>query len=450
MTNTESLNMVINPIISAVHNCGIYSSACTKNFKWLFTGGEDGFIRKYDIIASLNGESNLTGAQRHGLPDSITKGALLVSAWENEDGIAKSSNPEEPDTSKISAVYSLDVESKGVWAVSGTESGAINLWSVRHNEGKLQTTLKSHKGPVSSLRIAPGERSLASGSWDKTVKCWSLEDGSIIQQFDDFNTQLTSIAYSPDTSSQPNEANGAENSMLLANCFDGSTFIYDCRKPNGLIHKITAASLGSTPWSLSACWSTNGDKIYVGRRNAIVDEIDVRQGTLIRQLKLPHGSGNVSSVLAVSDDRHLLIASQDNVRMWDLEHSSSTENPTVSGLAQRTREPSVELPLHNDQQNDLFPLLGEHESKHQDPFSLNFFDRVSPSPEKVLKSKQELLELELLEMAKVPFNIISGHRGGVISSMLWTDSYLVTTSGNRGWEGNSTNMCLLYEVNHEL
>lgn len=66
--------------ISAVHPGAVSCHAATANFvsrvlmqKWLFTGGEDGFVRKFDIVASLNGESNLTGVQRHGLPDSIQR-----------------------------------------------------------------------------------------------------------------------------------------------------------------------------------------------------------------------------------------------------------------------------------------------------------------------------------------------------------------------------------------
>lgn len=44
------------------------------NFKkWVFTGGDDGFIRKYDFVASMNAEQMLTHNQRQGLVDSIVK-----------------------------------------------------------------------------------------------------------------------------------------------------------------------------------------------------------------------------------------------------------------------------------------------------------------------------------------------------------------------------------------
>jgi hypothetical protein len=41
--------------------------------RWVFTGSEDGYIRKYDFFASMNGKTLLTQGQRHGQVDSVTK-----------------------------------------------------------------------------------------------------------------------------------------------------------------------------------------------------------------------------------------------------------------------------------------------------------------------------------------------------------------------------------------
>lgn len=48
----------------------------------------------------------------------------------------------------------------------------------------------------------------------------------------------------------------------------------------------------------------------------------------------------------------------------------------------------------------------------------------------------------------VPFLIVPGHRGGVIST-LYTDPtcrYLLSAAGNRGWEGSTTEVLLGYEI----
>ncbi|KAJ1546528.1 Transcription factor spt8, partial [Nowakowskiella sp. JEL0078] len=59
--------------VLAVHPCSIFSICATKNMRWVFTGGDDGFIRKWDVISSFNGETPLSQTQRHGLVDLISK-----------------------------------------------------------------------------------------------------------------------------------------------------------------------------------------------------------------------------------------------------------------------------------------------------------------------------------------------------------------------------------------
>lgn len=48
----------------------------------------------------------------------------------------------------------------------------------------------------------------------------------------------------------------------------------------------------------------------------------------------------------------------------------------------------------------------------------------------------------------VPFLIIPGHRTGVISQLFVDPSctFMISTAGNRGWEGNSTEVLLGYEI----
>lgn len=70
----------------------------------------------------------------------------------------------------------MDVHSEALWALQGTESGGINLVTVRHDEGKCHHVLRKHSAPVSVLRIAPGETAAISGSWDKSVLVCNLTD----------------------------------------------------------------------------------------------------------------------------------------------------------------------------------------------------------------------------------------------------------------------------------
>ncbi|KAI8924241.1 WD40-repeat-containing domain protein [Entophlyctis helioformis] len=341
--------------------------------RWVFTGADDGFIRKYDFYATLRGDTLLTQAQRHGLVDTVS--GALVSAWENED---KQAEVGITSQHRVSPVYSLDVHSEGVWCVSGLDNGRINLWTVRHDEGSCAHVFEGHTNTVSVLKISGSERSLYSGSWDKTVKLWSLDSGRVTRDFKGVSSQVTSMSLQPSVPT--------DDAPLLVTSFDGHMYVFDHRDANGLVKKLPNTLGTAPPWALSACWSIEGSKIYCGRRNGVVEEYDFGEGRLLRSIQMPRDSGPVTLVQCMANGRSLLCASKDNIRLWDLDHEA-----------------------------EIAKALGGTGS------ALN---------------------------VSAPFVIVPGHHGGMISCLLMDPSrrFMVAASGSRGWDGLSTNFCLLYGV----
>lgn len=105
-------------------------------------------------------------------------------------------------------MYSLAVHSEGLWILSGLDSGGINLVSVRHDEGKLIHCLRKHTSAVSVLELAQDERSVLSGSWDKTVVDWDLEVGKVKRNFEGSGGQISAIETRPLSSLPIPEASG--------------------------------------------------------------------------------------------------------------------------------------------------------------------------------------------------------------------------------------------------
>jgi transcriptional activator SPT8 len=142
----------------------------------------------------------------------VTKAGVLVSYWENEDSqskkthtslffrcwgvhIAKSSLVD--DGLALSPVYSLAVHREALWLLSGLESGGINLQAVRHDEGKLIHCLRKHSSAVSVLNLAQDEKTVLSGSWDKTVIEWDLDSGGIKRTFEGNGSQISVLEMRP-------------------------------------------------------------------------------------------------------------------------------------------------------------------------------------------------------------------------------------------------------------
>lgn len=101
------------------------------------------------------------------------------------------------EPSPLSPVYALAVHHQALWLLSGTESGGINLHSVRHEEGRRITVLSGHTSAVSVLTLAQDEKSVLSGSWDKTINDWDLNTGQIKRKFETSGGQISAIEQRP-------------------------------------------------------------------------------------------------------------------------------------------------------------------------------------------------------------------------------------------------------------
>ena len=182
------------PCMAAPHSTSINVICGTSCSRWIFTGGEDGYIRKFDLYASMNGKVSLTVAQRHPFVDSVVRAGVLLNYWENEDTSDSGGN-------RASNVFALACQSDGLWLLSGVESGGINLQTLRFDEGKIITVLKQHTLPISVLSLSSDEKTVLSGSWDKTVVEWDLNNGQPKRTFNDQRGQISSVFWRPQNAS---------------------------------------------------------------------------------------------------------------------------------------------------------------------------------------------------------------------------------------------------------
>jgi WD40 repeat protein len=82
----------------------------------------------------------------------------------------------------------------GATLASGSWDDTIKLWSLP--DGKLLAILRDHKSNVTELTSSPDGKTLASGSWDNTIKLWSLPEGKLLSSLAG-HPDLVSLRISP-------------------------------------------------------------------------------------------------------------------------------------------------------------------------------------------------------------------------------------------------------------
>ncbi|CCJ30043.1 unnamed protein product, partial [Pneumocystis jirovecii] len=183
------------PTCAAPHSTSINIITATSCIRWIFTGGNDGYIRKFDFFSSINGRIPLTVAQKHPFVDSIINAGVLLSYWENKSLQESPASTSTHSNNKLSPVYCLAVNKHALWMLSSLDTGDINLQTVRHDEGKILATMKQHVSPVSVLKLSSCETKALSGSWDKNE--WDLNTGLLSRSYDNHTGQISTIAYRP-------------------------------------------------------------------------------------------------------------------------------------------------------------------------------------------------------------------------------------------------------------
>ena len=75
-------------------------------------------------------------------------------------------------TDTVYSVYSVAFSPDGKTLASGSFDKSIKLWNMA--SGKNTATLKGHTDAVISVAFSPDGKTLASGSQDKSIRLWDL------------------------------------------------------------------------------------------------------------------------------------------------------------------------------------------------------------------------------------------------------------------------------------
>ncbi|BAY65252.1 protein kinase [Calothrix brevissima NIES-22] len=175
----------------------------------------------------------------------------------------------------------------------------------------LEKTLKGHSNPVDSVAISPDGNTLASGSWDNTIKLWNLATGEQIRTFSGHSDTVNSVAFSP---------NG---NTLASGSWDKTIKLWNLATGEQIrtlkVHSNTVISVAFSP---------DGNTLASGSSDKTIKLWNLATGEQIRTFS---GHSDTVNSVAFSPDGKTLVSGSDDktIKLWNL--ATGEEIRTLTG-----------------------------------------------------------------------------------------------------------------------
>lgn len=229
------------------HSSGVTACEFAKRGNVLFTSSLDGSIRAWDLIRYRNFRTFTA-------PTRLSFSSIAV----------------DPSGEVICAA-SLD-------------SFDIHIWSVQ--TGQLLDRLAGHEGPIASLAFAPSGGIIVSGSWDQTVRVWSVFGRRQTSEALEMQADVLQIAIRPDSKQVAvSTLDGQLTFWSLVdasqeNVVDGTRDVSGGRK---LTDRRIAATAPGTKSFNALAYSTNGACVIASGKSKYICLYDVQSGVLVKK-----------------------------------------------------------------------------------------------------------------------------------------------------------------------
>jgi serine/threonine protein kinase len=227
------------------------------------------------------------------------------------EGVSVSPTPEEAiaQEPQSEAIQSLSGHGDTVWAVAVSPDGqtlasasfdrTIKFWN--STTGELLQTVNAHSDAVRAIAYSPDGQTLVSGSGDKTIRIWDLQTQKLVRTLSGHSGPIWSIAISP---------NGQ---ILASGSYDGTIKLWNLQ--TGELRQTLTEHYDSI-WSVAI--SPDGKTLASCSYDGKIKLWNLQDGKLLRTL-----SGHTDAVRAIAispDGKHLVSGSWDKTaKIWDLQ-----------------------------------------------------------------------------------------------------------------------------------
>jgi WD40 repeat protein len=119
-------------------------------------------------------------------------------------------------------VWSIAFSPDGQTLASSSEDLTLKLWDV--SSGKCKQTLRGHAAPIWSIAFSPDGKTIASGSADMTMRLWDIS-GQCLKIFQGHTNWVYAVSYLPNTFNP--QGNSSDSYTLASGSFDRTIKIWD-------------------------------------------------------------------------------------------------------------------------------------------------------------------------------------------------------------------------------
>jgi WD40 repeat protein/transcriptional regulator with XRE-family HTH domain len=247
----------------------------------------------------------------------VLRGAYVQGVEMQDATLAGALMRESVFTETFDAITAVAISSTGQYWAAGSRRGEVRVW--RERGQILHLVWQAHTDIVITLAFSPDERTLASGSFDGSVKLWDVESRALL--WSGWHTKGTNcLAFSPD------------GGLLASGGHEATIRLWDPK---------LGTSLEEVPHPgpvLSLAWSPDGRLFASGGFDGQIRVWERQQSGPATCVQTPEGHSNWVRGLAFAPDGSVLAsASWDgSVKLWEVgEVRSQRVRQTLLGHTER-------------------------------------------------------------------------------------------------------------------
>ncbi|EMD31449.1 hypothetical protein CERSUDRAFT_127336 [Gelatoporia subvermispora B] len=200
-----------------------------------------------------------------------------------------------------SPVMAVTSSPDGACIVSGSYDNTIRIWSVTTGRAMLKP-LEGHSGWVKSVASSPDGTRIVSGSADNTIRIWDASTGqALLEPLKGHTYGVTYVVFSPD------------GTLIVSGSGDKTIRIWDANTGQALLKPLE----GHTCGVCSIAFSPDGSRIVSGSYDKTIRIWDANTGQALLEPLKGHTS-HVNSVAFSPDGTRIVSGSYDKtIRVWD-------------------------------------------------------------------------------------------------------------------------------------